>query len=176
MAGQDDERLRHLAESFALTMAAGGMQKSTARVLAALVFTPAASLTAGDLIAQLGISSGAVSGAVRQLTPVGLIERVPAPGSRRDHFRIRPGAWATLMTGQNSMLGVMQRAAEDGIEAAGADSVAGERLAEMRDFYEYMAAELPALIERWRERNTGAKAPAGAGGRGRRPRRAPTPR
>lgn len=176
MAGSDGERLRELAERFALTMAESGMQKSTARVLAALVFSPTATMTASDLSERLRISSGAVSGAVKQLAPVGLIEKVPAPGSRRDHYRIRPGAWARLMTGQHSMLGVMQRAAEEGIDAAGTDSVAGERLAEMRDFYAYMAAELPALIDRWHERFHGTTAAPAADDRGRRPRRAPTPR
>lgn len=145
------ERLGELAESFALTMSQGGMQKSTARVLAALLFTQAETLTAGDLCQQLRISSGAVSGAVKQLTPLGLIERVPAPGSRRDHFRIRQGAWATLMGSQNAALGVMLETAEEGIDAAGARTTAGRRLGEMHDFYAYMLRELPALIEAWRE-------------------------
>lgn len=151
----DEAELAALAERFALVMAAGGMQKATARVLAALVFTQRETTTAADLGEQLSLSSGAISAAVRQLASVGLIERVPAPGSRRDHFRIRPGAWATLMTSQNAMFDVMQDAAADGIAAAGADSVAGRRLAELADFYQFMGKELPALIDRWRQQSRG---------------------
>ncbi|BCJ36427.1 hypothetical protein Athai_39300 [Actinocatenispora thailandica] len=149
MTEPTDRRLAELAESFALTMAQSGMQKATARVLAALLFSSDETMTAGELGEQLQLSSGSVSGAIKQLTPIGLIERVPAPGSRRDHFRVRSGAWATLMGGQNAMFHVMQHAARDGIDIAGADSVTGRRLDEMHDFYRYMATELPALIDRW---------------------------
>ncbi|MFD5834295.1 GbsR/MarR family transcriptional regulator [Streptomyces collinus] len=53
---------------------------------AALFFTEQDSMTAADLCEELSISSGAVSTAIKQLIPVGLVERVPAPGSRRDHY------------------------------------------------------------------------------------------
>lgn len=139
------------AERLALTLAQGGMQKATARVLAALLFAAEESVTAPDLAERLGISSGSVSGAIKMLSTVGLIERVPAPGSRREHFRIRPGCWATLMTGQNATLQAMLSAAEEGITAAGPDTPASVRLEEMRDFYGYMLRELPALVERWQK-------------------------
>ena len=66
----------------------------TARVLAALLFTDQPAMKAGDLGARLQDSSGAISGAVKMLTSVGIVERVPAPGRRRDHCRLRDNAWA----------------------------------------------------------------------------------
>lgn len=138
------------AERMALTLAGGGMQKATARVLAALLFADSESVTAPELADRLGISSGSVSGAIKMLSTVGLIERVPAPGSRREHYRLRDGAWATLMSTQNGMVQAMFETADQGIAAAGRDSVAARRLEEMRDFYGFMFRELPALVERWR--------------------------
>jgi DNA-binding transcriptional regulator GbsR (MarR family) len=138
------------AERMALTLAEGGMQKATARVLAGLLFADSESVTAPELADGLGISSGSVSGAIKMLSTVGLIERVPAPGSRREHYRLRDGAWATLMSTQNGMVQAMFEAADQGIDAAGRESVAGRRLEEMRDFYGFMFRELPALVERWR--------------------------
>ncbi|GAA2359594.1 GbsR/MarR family transcriptional regulator [Dactylosporangium salmoneum] len=138
------------AERMALTLERGGLQKATARVMAAFLFTGNDSVTAPELVDQLGISSGSVSGAVRMLSTVGLIERVPAPGSRREHYRLREGAWATLMSSQNGLVQAMFEAADEGIKAAGGESPAGRRLAEMRDFYGFMFRELPALVERWR--------------------------
>ncbi|WP_239127148.1 GbsR/MarR family transcriptional regulator [Asanoa siamensis] len=122
----------------------------TARVLSALLFTERDTLTAGEIAESLTISSGSVSTALKSLTTVGLIEKVPAPGSRREHFRFREGAWATLMSEQNQLVKVMREAAEQGIASTGEDSPAGRRLAEMRDFYDYLWRELPALIDRWR--------------------------
>lgn len=143
------------AEKLALTLAEGGLQRMTARVLAALLFTEQETMTAGEIAETLAISSGSVSTAIKSLGTVGLIERVPAPGSRREHFRLRDGAWATLMSGQNAMIGSMRKAAEEGITVAGEGSLAGARLTEMRDFYDYLWRELPALIERWRKGERG---------------------
>ncbi|MEU4245449.1 MarR family transcriptional regulator [Actinoplanes sp. NPDC026619] len=143
------EDLIQAAERFALTLSQYGLQRMTARVMAGLLFTQQDTMTAGDLSEQLGVSSGAMSGALKNLTSMGMIERVPAPGSRRDHFRFRDGAWATLMSSQNAALAQMTEAAEEGISTAGTDTPAGHRLVQMRDFYTYMLSEMPALIERW---------------------------
>ncbi|GAA2258804.1 hypothetical protein GCM10010145_34050 [Streptomyces ruber] len=137
------------AERMALVLTQGGLQKATARVLAALLFADSDSVTAPQLAEGLGISSGSVSGAIKMLSTVGLIEKVPAPGSRREHYRLREGAWATLMSAQNSTVQAMFEAADQGIAATGADAPAARRLAEMRDFYGFMFRELPALVERW---------------------------
>lgn len=144
------------AERLALTLAGGGMQRTTARVMCALLFAEQETVTAGELAEWLTISPGTVSTAIKSLTSVGLIERVPAPGSRREHFRFRPGAWATLMSSQNEMVKVMQDAANEGVEVVGEDSIAGQRLVEMRDFYTYVMAELPAIIDRWHARRAAA--------------------
>lgn len=140
------------AEQLALTLSQGGMQRVTARVLAALLFAEQDTVTAGELGDWLKISPGTVSTSVKALSTVGLIERVPAPGSRREHYRFRDGAWATLMSSQNEVVKAMQEAAERGIEVVGTDSMAGRRLTEMRDFYSYLMAELPAVIDRWHRR------------------------
>ncbi|GAA2333895.1 hypothetical protein SVIO_065400 [Streptomyces violaceusniger] len=108
-------------------------------------------MTAADLCEELRISSGAVSSAVKRLIPTGMIEHVPAPGSRRDHYRFREHAWATLMSSQNEILAVMGDAAAEGIKEAGADSVAGRRLHEMQDFSAFTWREMTALIDHWRE-------------------------
>ncbi|MBE1877559.1 MarR family transcriptional regulator [Myceligenerans sp. TRM 65318] len=143
--------MRDAAERLALTLAQGGMQKSTARVLTALLYTEQDTMTSADLREQLQISSGGVSAAVKQLLPIGFIERVPAPGSRRDHYRFRSGAWAGLMSQQNEVLRTMTAAAEEGLAAAPDESATAERLREMQDFYTYMSEQMVPLIERWRE-------------------------
>lgn len=140
---------RQAAERLALALSRAGLQRMPARVLAAVLFTDTATLTPGELAEQLNVSPGSVSGALKMLTTVGLIEQVPVPGSRRDHHRMRADAWTTLYSSQNALVQVMQDAAEEGIKATGEDSAAGQRLAEMRDFYAFLFRELPALIDRW---------------------------
>ncbi|ULE35326.1 GbsR/MarR family transcriptional regulator [Mycobacterium sp. IDR2000157661] len=139
------------AEALALVLTSHGLQRMTSRVLAALLFTDRPTMTAGELADRLGASAGAISGAVKMLISVGLVERVPAPGSRRDHYRLRDDAWAVLYTTQNTILAAIQQAAADGISATSSNSAAHQRLTEMRDFYSFLLAELPAVIDRWKK-------------------------
>ena len=108
-------RLHEAAERLALVLSGQGLQRMTARVLTALLFSEKSSVTMSELADELQASAGAISGALKNLTSVGLVERVPAPASRRDHFRLRPDAWATLYTGQNQTIAAFLQAAEGGM-------------------------------------------------------------
>ncbi|MER7209171.1 MarR family transcriptional regulator [Streptosporangium sp. NPDC000239] len=140
---------RQAAERLALTLTEGGLQRMAARTLAAFLFTDQESITAGEIADQLEASAGSVSGAIKSLTTVGLIERLPSPGSRREHYRLRDDAWATLFTSQNTVIQAMLQAASAGISATDEDDPARRRLTQMRAFYEFLLGELPALLHRW---------------------------
>jgi DNA-binding transcriptional regulator GbsR (MarR family) len=137
------------AEQLALVLSTHGMQRMMARVLAALLFTEQPTITAGELAERLHASSGAISGAIKTLTSVGLVERVPAPASRRDHYRLRDNAWAIQYTNQNEVTAAVIKAAEAGIATTEQGSVARQRLTQMRDFYNFLMEEIPALLDRW---------------------------
>ena len=146
---ETSDRQPAAAEELALVLSSHGLQRMTARVLAALLFTEQASMTAGELGEQLKASAGAISGAVKMLSSVGLVERVPAPASRRDHYRLRDNAWAIQYTNQNKVTAAVIKAAEAGIATTDDGSLARQRLTQMRDFYEFLFDEIPALLERW---------------------------
>lgn len=148
--------MSEVAERLALALHQGGMQRMVARVLAAFLFSDQDSVTAGELGAQLGVSAGSISAAIRMLRTVALIEPIPVAGSRRDHYRMREDAWATLMTSQNSMLTMMGDIAEAGLADTDVGSPAQVRLQQMRDFYAYMLTELPALVGRWQQSRDGS--------------------
>ncbi|GAB5902320.1 GbsR/MarR family transcriptional regulator [Mycobacteroides chelonae] len=139
------------AEQLALMLTTHGMQRMTARVLTALLFTEQPTMTSSELSEQLQASSGAISTSIRMLTSVGLAERVPVPASRRDHYRLRDNAWAVLFTNQNAVLSAMQEAAAAGIAGTTKGSLARSRLTQMRDFYAFLLGEIPALLDRWRQ-------------------------
>lgn len=144
--------LQDAAEQLAVVLASHGLQRMTARVLATLLFTEQPSLTMGELSQALHASAGAISGALKMLTSVGLAERVAAPASRREHFRLRENAWAILFTNQNETITAMQAAAEAGIAVTDDSSAAHQRLTQMRDFYAFLLAEIPAILDRWHAR------------------------
>jgi DNA-binding transcriptional regulator GbsR (MarR family) len=138
-----------VAEELALVLSTHGLQRMTARVLAALLFTEQPTMTAGELAERLTASSGAISGAIKMLTGVGLMERVPVPGSRRDHYRLRDNAWALQYTKQNEVTGAVVDAAEAGIAVTEEGGLAHQRLVQMRDFYTFLMQEIPTLLDRW---------------------------
>lgn len=140
-------------ERFALALARSGMQRMTARLLAAFLFTEQPTLTMGELVDSLGVSTGSASTGIKALVGVGLIEQVPAPGSRRDHFRMRDDAWATLFSQNNQAVNVMLEAAADAMAATPAGGTAHRRLESMRSFYAFLLAEIPTLVERWRRQS-----------------------
>ncbi|MEV4465208.1 MarR family transcriptional regulator [Micromonospora echinofusca] len=147
----DEREQWQAAERLALTLIEGGLQRMAARTLAVFLFTDQESLTAGDIAERLDASAGSVSVAVKSLLTVGLIERLPAPGSRREHYHLRDDAWAVLFTGQNTVIQLMLQAAQAGIDTTAANDPAHRRLTQMRNFYQFMLDEIPALLERWQQ-------------------------
>ncbi|SLI26633.1 transcriptional regulator TrmB [Mycobacteroides abscessus subsp. bolletii] len=139
------------AEKLALMLSSHGMQRMTSRVLATLLFTEKPAMTAADLAELLQASAGSISTAMKALTSVGLVEQVPVPASRRDHYRLREDAWATMYTNQNEVIAAMQEAAEAGVAATAPDGLAHQRLTQMRDFYAFMWREIPALLQHWEQ-------------------------
>ena len=57
------------------------------------------------------------------------------------------------------MLRRWEQAMAEGVEVVGADTPAGRRLEETHEFFAFLRAELPALIERWRARQPTRRAP-----------------
>ncbi|MEU8252164.1 MarR family transcriptional regulator [Nonomuraea sp. NPDC048916] len=141
------------AERLALTLIEGGLQRMSARTLAIFLFTDQDSVTAGEIAERLEASAGSVSGAIKSLLTVGLIERLPSPGSRREHYRLRDDAWATLFTSQNTVIQAMLQAAAAGIAATDEGDPARQRLAQMHAFYDFLLGELPALLDRWHQQS-----------------------
>lgn len=150
----DAADMQHGAEQLALVLSSHGMQRMPARVLATLLFSEQPSVTMAELADTLQASAGSISGSLKMLTSVGLAERVPAPASRRDHFRLRDDAWAVLFTSQNETIAAMQAAADAGIAATDRDGPAHHRLTQMRDFYAFLMSEIPAILDRWQQQKS----------------------
>ncbi len=126
------------------------MQRMAARVLSAFLFTEQDNISMGEIADVLGVSAGSVHAATKMLMNVGLIEQVPVPASRRDHFRMRDDAWPRLFSTQNVVARTMAEAAASGLAGTARHGAARRRLKDMRDFYTFMLRELPGLVDRWR--------------------------
>lgn len=138
-------------ERFAQTLVEAGLPRMPGRVFAALLVSENGKLTAPELAAQLNVSPAAVSGAVRYLTQVHMIERGRDPGERRDHFVLPDEPWYEALSQRDRILVRWIRALDEGIVVVGDRSAAGRRLVETREYFEFLHEELPILQKRWRE-------------------------
>jgi hypothetical protein len=153
MPGRRDEaEVRRLVEHLAMLFNDLGMPRMPARVIFAVAVAETDGLTAAELADQLGVSPAAVSGAVRYLAPLGLLGKVPVPGSRRDRYRLTSTLWYEAAMTRTEPLGEAAKLAGQAVRAVGGPgTLAGARLAEMSDFFAFLVEQMPELIERWRK-------------------------
>ncbi|WP_084521269.1 GbsR/MarR family transcriptional regulator [Nocardia uniformis] len=143
-------------EKLAIGLADMGWPRMPARVFATLMVSEDGRMSARGLADALSISPAAVSGAVRYLDQVGLVAKERMPGQRRDSYRLYDDLWYASFLKRDRMMKMWSETASEGVELMGSDTPVGRRLAEMGDFFDFFAAELPVLFDRWHERRRAA--------------------
>jgi predicted transcriptional regulator len=147
---RDEAAVRRFVESFAAALVDAGVPHMPALVFVALLANDGGRLTADELATQLQVSRAAISGAVRYLAQVGLTVRERQPGSRRYLYALRDPSWYELVARREQLLDQWIAVMAQGIDALGANTPAGERLAESQAFFQFLRREMPAMLERWR--------------------------
>lgn len=153
MSDRDQEQVRAFVEQLALTFTDWGFPRMPSRVLVTLMAADSDALTAAELGERLGVSAAAISGAVRYLMHVGLLQRVPTPGSRRDRYRLPADPWYESASLKDGFMGQVVAVSGEGVKALGADTEAGRRIERMRDFFAFVQGELGDLLAKWRAEN-----------------------
>ncbi len=149
---RDEEEVHLFVERMAMAFADVGFPRMAGRVLFT-VMSADDPLTAAEIGGRLGVSAAAVSGAVRYLTQFGMLVREPVKGSRRDRYRMPSNPWYEATITKTGLYKNFVDIANGGVEALlGRGSPAGERVAELRDFFLFVQEEVDALGERWRAR------------------------
>jgi DNA-binding transcriptional regulator GbsR (MarR family) len=151
----DDDEVRRFVERFALLLTEAGMARTPARVFACLLAEDSGRLTARELADRLQVSPAAISGAVRYLAQAGVLVREREPGERRDHYALYEHVWPEMFTARMAMVRRWEQAMGEAVGLLGADSPAGRRLQETREFFVFMQEEVPAMMRRWEERRSG---------------------
>jgi DNA-binding transcriptional regulator GbsR (MarR family) len=137
------------AEEMGRFFETGGLPRMAGRVWATLLVTDTPRMSAAALQEALGASAGSISNATRTLLQIGLIDRVPVRGERRDYFAPRRGAIADLLRMRLERLVAVESLISDAVEHFGDRPHAGEHLNEIHDIYHWYAQELPKVHERF---------------------------
>lgn len=154
----DPDSARRFIERFALALTDVGFPRMPSRVLVATMCAENRTVTAGELAQRLDASPAAMSGALRYLVQVDLLEREAVPGSRSQHYRVPDNAWYESLAHRESLLSRLAESGAEGLAALPAGSLGRMRIAEMLDFFAYLETELPNLIEKWRRQREHSQA------------------
>jgi DNA-binding transcriptional regulator GbsR (MarR family) len=147
---------REFIERFALDLTDSGMPRMPARVFACVLAEDRGRLTAGEIAERLQVSPAAVSGAVRYLVQARMLKRGREPGARSDHYGLsETDPWYAAIADRTQLLARWERTAGEGADLLGESRPAGRRLRETAEFFAFVQQELPALLERWRARDSG---------------------
>jgi DNA-binding transcriptional ArsR family regulator len=147
---RDEQGLKAAVDQSAAVLTAAGFPRMPARVLMALVVADRGGLTASELGEQLGVSAAAISGAVRYLEQIGILHRLPQPGSRRDKWEFLDDAWYTALMAKSPIYGVIAELGDRAADAIGDETAAGSlRAREMARFYRFVDTRMPDLMREW---------------------------
>jgi predicted transcriptional regulator len=152
-AGRRDEvQVAHVVENFAGLFETYGFPRMSGRILTQLMVSEGPGLTAAELAEALQVSAAAVSTSTTYLVQVGLVEKHRLPGERRDRYHLPDDAWYLATASKNPFYGRIAEIAGDAVTAVGgARTEAGARFEQMRDFFEFLEREVPALVETWHD-------------------------
>lgn len=156
MAAQDGAAVSdgtdRFIERFAELLVTSGIARMPSRVFAALMVSEAGSLTATELADRLQVSPAAVSGAVRYLTGVKMIDRRRPLGARRDEYWLHDDRWYEMVMQRDSLLQAWSAQMKEGVAAVGSDTPAGRRMAVTAAFFDFLYDEMQAMMGRWAQR------------------------
>ncbi len=154
---RDPVAVRDFIERFTGLLTQAGFPRTPARIFVALLTSDSSSLTATELGELLQTSPASVSGGVRYLIQVGLVTAQGEPGSRRQHYQMPAHVWDEIARLRDRQFARWATELRDGVDALGAGSPAGARLAETVRYFEFLSAEMASLLSRWhRERDIGS--------------------
>lgn len=149
MTRADEGAIADFRERFAQIMVESGMPRMASRVYAVLLVTDSGKLSAAELAERLDVGASAISGAVKYLVQVRLVERGREPGTRHDFCRIHDHTWSHYISQSDPVLFRIQAGADEGTALLGLDSPVGRRLDETRRFFAFLREEIKQSMAKW---------------------------
>lgn len=126
---------------------AHGWPRLVGRVLGELLLAEPPFLSSAELCELIPTSKGNLSGAIRMLSALGMVERFGIPGSRRDHYRLTRDAFVRSWSRAVDPIDRLTSFADRVLPLLEAGTPAYEQVERMRDLYRFVARRLPDLVE-----------------------------
>ncbi|GAA4205882.1 GbsR/MarR family transcriptional regulator [Actinocatenispora rupis] len=144
------DELRRYAEEFALEFARNGTPPANGKLMGWLLVCDPPAQTSAQLGAALGLSKGSVSTGMRMLVRTGIARRVVLPGTRGHAYEITPDAMARATSDAIPQWRSMAELLDRGVDLLGPGTPRARRLTYARDFYQWIVARIPELVEEFK--------------------------
>ncbi|MFC3492620.1 GbsR/MarR family transcriptional regulator [Glycomyces rhizosphaerae] len=148
------ERTGHheYADEIGLYFESYGLPRIPGRILGWLLVCEPPHQTAEELAEALDISRGSVSMAMKMLSANKAVVRQAVPGSRRTHWRLRPGFWLDEAAEKARQAHEWIKQTERGLELlADAPPESRQRLEEAKEMYTFLAEQYGRIETLWHE-------------------------
>jgi DNA-binding transcriptional regulator GbsR (MarR family) len=129
-------------------LTAQGFPRMPASVIMALTATDDGKATAAELGERLGVSAGAISGAIRYLSAINMVRSSIIPGTRRHIYALPERPWYTASLTQPGLYAHIAALLQTEIERLPAGA-ARDRIGEMAEFFAFIDRRMPQLLEEW---------------------------
>jgi len=144
----DQQKRADYVERLARMLEAQGEPRILGRIYAQLVTSEEPYLSLQQLADQLSVSRGSVSTNTRRLITMGLIARVPVPGSRGEHYAPAPGGVRAMMERAASASRALEALMLEGLQLQPRVVTANtQHLRDMAGFYARMAEDLERQLQ-----------------------------
>lgn len=130
-----------------------GLPRMAGRIMGHLLVCVPAEQTFDEIVSAAGASRSSVSVATQFLIRIGIVERFGVPDDRRDRYRLRDGAWTSMLQQDIAAARELRELAEDGLGLMKGQPRAGSaRLLAMREFYTFLETSLTPLLTQWQNK------------------------
>lgn len=143
-------------EQFGLHFEASSYPRMAGRIFGYLLLADPAHQSMNQIVERLRSSKSSISTGLRTLVQLNLVEQLRLPGERPTFFRVRPGGWTEVFRQRLLAVTAVRTLVEHGLELlAGRPDEQRARLQEMKEMYDFVERELPALFTRWEQQRQG---------------------
>ena len=146
------EDLLHYVEEFGLFYEQYGLPRTAGRILGWLMVCDPPHQTMYELVDALQVSKSSISTASRMLIQGEVIERISLPGQRRDFYRVKENAWIKNWEMRAQGVTVTMDLVQRGLNLLADDPPEQRaRLEEMQDFFAFLEAEFPLILQKYKD-------------------------
>lgn len=156
--GATAEARAEFIEESGLLFEEAGHPRMAGRIFGLLVIADRSPLSSAEITKELQASKASVSTMTRALLQAGIIERVGRPADRKDYFRVKLDSLDMMLERQMSVTAGFLKLLERGRTLTSPTNRPGrECIDRLLEFYQWLTAEMPLMMERWNRRKKSSK-------------------